>query len=71
MDRLFWLLVFVPAIAAGLVAGPLAAVLAVPAQLLVAILAGTAAVRLRHCGAVTLAALPAGAAALLWALAAL
>ena len=71
MDRLFWALVVAPAVLAGLAIGPLAALLAVPAQLLAAILAGTLAARHRQCGALTLAALPVSAAALLWALAAL
>ncbi|BBK37950.1 hypothetical protein STAQ_30280 [Allostella sp. ATCC 35155] len=64
---LFWLLVIAPALAAGLAGGPLAALVALPLQLLAALVAGSIVARFRQCGALTLAFLPLSAAALVWA----
>lgn len=64
---LFWLLIAAPALAAGLAAGPLAALVTLPLQLMAALIVGSAVARHRQCGALTLASLPLSAAALFWA----
>lgn len=63
----FWLLVLAPALAAGLAAGPLAALVTLPLQLMAALVAGSIVARFRQCGALTLAFLPISATALFWA----
>jgi hypothetical protein len=71
VDRLFWLLILLPALLATFIAGPLAGLAILPLQVLAAILVGTAVARKRQCGAMTLASLPLTAFLLLWAAATL
>ena len=63
---LFWLLIIAPAVIAGIAAGPWAAMVTLPLQLMVALVVGSVVARFRQCGALTLAFLPLSAAALLW-----